>query len=185
MGIGKKLIIICIPSIFLILIIALIGYLKMISGGYLFFIPGYSKADRCIRAGIDEFSCVVDALSELGYDSVEIRGESYLTEEEKKMMNVHHDKVRETIAIPDGLYSHISKLFERGVRNITYGYGYDFVTFLMWSSFGQMRGMKYSKTGKIPDGEQLIEVRQLSIEGWYYYVHDYERAKMRNPHLFK
>jgi hypothetical protein len=55
----------------------------------------------------------------------------------------------------------------------------------MWSIMDESRGIIYSRTGKAPGGEQLIEVKQLSIETWYYYVHNYEKAKERNPELFQ
>lgn len=55
----------------------------------------------------------------------------------------------------------------------------------MWSTMDESRGIIYSKTEKAPDEEQLINVKQLSQENWYYYVHNYEKAKAQNPELFQ
>ena len=155
--------------------------LGMLAGGLLPFAPGYGKADRYLKSNIDELDFVADALLEFGYDQIQIRG-TPMREEEKYSMSVRNGNISETVPIPYVLLDHIKALYKSGVDVISCGS--DFVDFSMWSSLSESRGITYSRTGKMPDGEQLIEVIQLSRDNWYYYVHNYEKAKARNPHLF-
>ena len=181
----KIVIILAIAVAIVILIFAIIYFVipVLIIGGFITPAPSYNKLDRYLKENIDELSYVADTLWELGYDSIEIR-KNPLREEDKYNMRVSREYlVYETVPIPDELVDYIKNLYESGVEVISYGR--DSVDFTMWSSMDESRGIIYSRNGKKPDGEQLIEVKQVSIENWYYYVHNFEKAKARNPELFK
>lgn len=145
--------------------------------------PSYNKADRFLKSNVNELSYVAEALFALEYDSIEIR-EDPLREEDKYNMRVSREYlVYETVPIPDELVGHIQNLYESGVSVISCGR--EAIGFSLWSIMDESRGIQYSRTGEEPDGEQLIEVKQLSEENWFYYVHNYEKAKARNPELFQ
>ena len=52
---------------------------------------------------------------------------------------------------------------------------YNSIDFTMWTTMSESRGIIYSRTGQKPDEGQLIELRQLSKENWYYYVHNIKK----------
>lgn len=177
--------IICIISVVVVLIIAFMILSGIYNGGFFFLAPSYSKVDRYLKVNVDELSHVADALSELDYDSIEIRKTPL--REEKNSMFVSTKKFyqdgsysfdNETIPIPDALLDSVETLFEKGVKVIWCGR--NSVDFTMWSIMDESRGVIYSKAGQKPDGEQLIEFRQLSKENWYYYVHNFEKWKAQN-----
>lgn len=119
----------------------------------------------------------------MNYDSITIRKDP-LREEDKYNMKVSREHlVYKTVPIPGELVGHIQNLYESGVDVISCSR--NSINFTMWSIMDESRGIIYSKTGKAPDGEQLINVKQLSQENWYYYVHNYEKAKAQNPELFQ
>ena len=145
--------------------------------------PSYNKMDRYLKANINELSYVADALLEANYNSVEIRKDA-LRDEDKYNMKVSREYlVYETVPIPGELVEHIQSLYESGVDVISYGR--NSINFTMWSIMDESRGIIFSITGEEPDGEQLISIKQLSKESWFYYVHNYEKAKARNPELFQ
>lgn len=145
--------------------------------------PGYNKMEKYLKTNIDELSYVADTLFELDYDSIKIN-KNPLREEDKYNMRVSREYlVYETVPIPNELVGHIKNLYENGVRVIFCGR--DSVNFSVWAFMGDIRGVTYSRNAKKPDGNQLIEVRELSKENWYYCVDNYEKAKARNPHLFQ
>lgn len=175
--------IICVISVVVVVIIAFITVSRIYNGDFFFLAPGYSKMDRHLKANINELSHVVDALSELDYDSIEIR-KPLSREEEKDSMIVRTKNFFQdgsfnfdcdTIPIPDELLGSVEILYKSGVQVISCGR--NSVDFTMWSVMDESRGIIYSRTGKKPDGEQLTEVRQLSKENWYYYVHNLKKRK--------
>ena len=168
-----------------IVIIAFITLLEIYNGGFFFLAPSYNKTDKYLKEHFDKLSCVAEALSELDYDTIEIR-KMPLREEEKYSMKVrtkqfHQDGSysfdSDTIPIPGELVSYIETLYKSGIEIISCGD--NFVDFTMWIIMEESRGIIYSRTEEKPDNEQLIKVRQLSKENWYYYVHNYEKAKAR------
>ena len=187
MRIIKKTVIIAV-SIVVVIFIAITILLWLLGGELFFMAPSYNKADRYLKKNIDELSYVADALFELDYDGIEIR-KNPLTWEDKYNMEVGIYKESpwrmnsEVIPIPDDLRGYIERLYNGGLHSISCGR--DSVGFTLWVFMGDIRVISYSRTGEKPDGEQLIEVRQLSEKNWFYYVHNYEKAKMRNPELFQ
>lgn len=181
----KKIVIIfasTVASIIMILYIALVAFWGIYNGGFLFLAPNYNKMDRFVKANNEELLYVSDVLSELDYDTIEIC--KYLNREEYDYnMEVRIGKENKTVPIPDELVSHIEALYNNGVSYIRSSQ--DSINFTMWSTMEESRGIEYSRTGEKPYGEQLIEVRQLSCENWFYYVHNYYEAKERNPELFE
>ena len=186
----KKMVIYIVLAV-VIIITAMIILLWFAEGGFFFLAPSYGKMDRFLKSNIDELSYVTDALSELDYDSIDIR-KIPLREEDKSNMVVTTKKYYQdgsyaiesaTIPIPDELIGHIEALYENGVLVITCER--NSVDFSLWSIIDESRGIIYSRTGEQPNGIELIDVRQLSTEDWYYYVHNYEKAKARNPQLFQ
>lgn len=154
-----------------------IGYNKF------FIAPGCNKTDRFLKTNIEQLSYVASELSEMDYDSITIRNESIREEDGYSMRVKRENLVYETIPVPNELINHIEALYESGIQDISCGC--DFVNFTMWSTMDESRGIIYSGTGTKPNGEQLIEVSQLSKDNWYYYVHNYEKAKEQNPERFK
>ena len=185
MSIFKKTIIIT-TSIIVILFIAFLIVLWTVRGDLLFigynnfFIaPSCNKTDKFLKTNIKDLSYVASELSEMDYDSITIiRGEDGYS-----MRVKHENLVYETIPAPNELIDHIETLYENGIQNISCGC--DSVNFTMWSTMDESRGIIYSSAGTKPNGEQLIEVSQLSKADWYYYVHNYEKSKKRNPERFK
>jgi len=178
-----KIIVISIVAIVVLIFIVLLIVSRIYEGDFFFLAPSYRKVDRFTIANINELSYVANALSELDYDSIVIRKEP-LDEKGKYNMTVSHEYlVYETISIPSELVGHIQNLYENGVEVISCGN--DSVNFTIWSIMDESRGIIFTKSGKKPDGEQLYEVRELSTENWYYYVHNYEKAKEKNPGIFK
>ena len=184
----KKAIIIT-TSIIAILFIAFIIVLWSVRGdlffiGYnkFFIAPSCNKAEKFLKTNIKELSYVASELSKMDYDSITIRNKS-IHGEDGYSMRVKHEYAYETISVPNELINHIEALYEIGIQDISYGQ--DFVNFTMWSTMDESRGIIYSGTGTKPNGEQLIEVSQLSNANWYYYVHNYEKAKEQNPEKFK
>ena len=182
MSIIKKAIII-IVSIILIIFIVITIVLWIIGGELFFMAPGHNKMDRFLKTNYEELSYVADALFELDYNSLVIR-KNPLREEDKYNMKVSREYlVYETVPIPDELVDHIQNLFDNGVKHISCGR--DFVGFSVWSFMDEIRDVTYSKNGERPNGNQLIEVRELSKKNWYYCVDNFEKAKARSPHLFQ
>lgn len=111
-------------------------------------------------------------LLKLYYDLVTV--DKYpLRDEDKYNMTVRKDEyvdgVRihfnyETIAITDEFLDQIMNVLNSGVRVISCGR--ESISFSLWSSLSESRGVIYSRTEKAPSDAQLIEVRQLSEENW-------------------
>jgi len=187
----KKMIIGLIVGIVSTLVIVFIILVGIAEGGFSFMAPGYNTMDNYLKKNIDVLSHVSDVLFELDYDSVDIRKVALSDEDKCNMVVVKRDLFedgssginRETISVPDELLDPIDYLFNNGVSVISCGR--DSVGFSMWSTMSESRGIQYSRTGGKPDGEQLIEVKQLSKENWYYYVHNFEKWKAQNPELFQ
>ena len=181
MSIIKKVAIVVSIVAVIFFAVTIMGYTV---GGELFFMaPSHKKIDRFLKTNFTELSYVADALLELDYDSISISKEP-LREDDKYKMRVSREYlVYETVPIPDELVGHIQNLYESGVRVISCGR--DIVGFSVWAFMDEIRGIKYTRTGEKPDGEQLIEVRQLSKENWYYYKDNFEKWKARNPDLFQ
>ena len=177
-----KKIVFGIVSIIAVLIIAVLAFLEIVWGGFIFLVPSYNKINTSLKANIDELSYVADVLYELEYDTIVIRKFPPL-DEDKYNMDVSNGSDREIVPIPDELLNHVEALYKSGIRVISSGR--DSVEFTMWYSLSESRGMIYSRTGEKPDENQLIEVRQLSKKDWYYYVSNFEKAKARNPQLFQ
>ncbi|QSX04824.1 hypothetical protein JYG23_08910 [Sedimentibacter sp. zth1] len=169
-------------SIVVLIVIAIIVLLVIYEGGFFLLAPSYNKMDKFLKSNIAELSYVADVLSELDYDAIVIQKDP-LHEEDKYNMTVNIGMVYETISIPNELVSHIEILYKSGVDVIASSR--DSINFTMWSIMDESRGIIYSRIGEKPDGEQLIEVKQLSKRNWFYYVHNFEKAKVRNPHLFQ
>jgi len=185
--------VIIIISIVVVIFIAFTIFLWIFTGELFFMAPSSNKMDRFLKTNIDKLSYVADALFDLDYEGVTIHrlpqrvGDKYNLTMEVIRYKFYEDGSRgtdiETIPITGELLDHIVALYESGVRVISCGR--DSVGFSVWAFMGEIRGIKYTKNGKIPDGEQLIDVMQLSKENWYYYIHNYEKAKVRNPELFQ
>jgi len=182
---------IVIVSVLIVVTIAIILAIGFFEGGFFFMAPSYSRTNRHLIANFDELIFVANALSELDYDFIEFRKDP-LRGEEGYSMYVRTNQfnngfpsgfVSDIIPVPNELEGHVAILFESGVSVISHSR--NTIQFSMWSTMSESRGMILSRTGDKPDGEQLIEVRQLSIENWYYYVNNFEKARARNPHLFQ
>ena len=186
----KKVIIIIIMSIIWTLFIICFfmlwnfkGYLVFIGLNKFLIAPSYSKTNRFFENNINELTYVTGELLEMEYDNITMRKE-FNNEDDRNYMEVKcKDSTYETIPVPENLIVQIEKLYENGVLKISCGEEY--VSFSIWSIMDESRGIIYSDTGEKPDSEQLIEVKQLSNENWFYYVHNYEKAKKRNPERFK
>lgn len=182
MNIFKKTIVITI-SIIATLFIASMVVLWTYEGEIFFIAPSYNKMDTFLKTNIDELFYVAGELFEMDYDSITIRKESIHGEDSYSMRVSRESLVYETTHVPSALINHIEALYESGVKVISCSR--DSVNFSMWSTMDESRGIIYSGTGIKPNGEQLIEVSQLSEDNWYYYVHNYEKAKAQNPEKFK
>lgn len=179
MKILKKIIIITI-SIIATLFIASTIVLWKYEGEIFFMAPSYNKVNSFLKTNIDELFYVTSELFEMDYDSITIRKESVRGEDKYSMKVSREYLAYETTPIPSELINHIEALYESGVEVISCSH--NSVNFSMWSTMDESRGIIYSSTE--PNGEQLIEVKQLSKDNWYYYVHNYEKAKARNPEEF-
>lgn len=182
MSIFKKAVLI-IAFIIGVLFVASIVVLWQFNGEVFFWAPDYKQLNSFMRTNFNELSYVADALSKMNYDSITIRKDSVYEEAPYSMKVSREYLVYETVPVPDELINHIDMLFSSGIRVISYGG--EQVNFSVWSTMDESRGIMYSITGSPPSGEQLIEVRQLSNENWYYYVHNYEKAKKLNPEKFE
>ena len=146
--------------------------------------PNYNKIDIFLEENLGELSYVADELLNREYISVTIRRNNVFNDANSYTMKVQHKYlVYEMLPIPSDLVAPIKMLFEEGVQVI--GCSQNSINFTVWSSMDESRGMIYSYTGEEPDSEQLIEVRRLSKNDWFYYVHNYEKAKERNPERFQ
>ena len=189
MIISKKTILIIIIIIVIILIaffillwtvrgdLLFIGYNKFLKA------PSYNRTDRFLKTNNDELSVVAFELSKMDYNHITIRDKSILGEDEYCMEVYPEESVKETLSVPIELNDYIEMLFKNGIQVISCGH--DYVNFTLWSTMDESRGIIYSSIGTKPEGEQLIVAKQLSKDHWYYYVHNYEKAKEQNPELFK
>lgn len=182
----KKIVIILVIAVAVVILIFAIIYFVipvLILGGFIPPAPSYNKLDRYLKENIDELLYIIDTFSEFEYDYVQVRKYPH-REEQKNKMNVGFlGSDGEYIPISDELNDRIEKLYKSGVCDISCGR--DSVDFCMWSSIGEHRGIAYSKNGDLPEVWAVIEIKPLSIENWYYYVSNFEKAKARNPELFK
>ncbi len=186
----SKKITIIILSIIAALLTAFLFVLWTVRGDILsiglnkFFIsPNYNKTDSFLKTNIEELSYVAEKLSEMDYETVKIQG--YNFEEDGYSMKVYtFPSSRDTVSVPHDLIVPIKALFENGIISISCSCENDYVNFTLWSIKEESRGMIYSGDERKPDSVQLIEVRQLSEPNWYYYVHNYEKAKVLNPEKF-
>ena len=176
-----------IAAVSLTIIIALSFAVFMIiawryNGELPFTAPSYRKADRFLSKNIDVMSRVSDALFDMDYAAVGIRHDA--DADEKLTMTVRRDTYNhEEAPIPNELLASVQHLLKCGIVVISRGSGT--VNYTMWSAMDESRGIIFSQSGEAPDGEQLYEVRKLSEDGWYYYIHNYEKAKAKNPQLFE
>ena len=155
------------------------GDLLFIGYNKFYIAPNYNKTDRFLKTNIKELSYVAGELCEMDYDYIKI-----IRSEDGYIMKAKRENiVYKTMPITNELIKHIEPLYENGIQDISCGR--DSVNFTMWSTMDESRGIIYSDTGTKPNGEQLIEVRQLSKANWYYYVHNYEKAKELTPDRFK
>ena len=183
MGILKKVVII-IVSIVAIMIIALVVFLEIVGGGFIFLVPNYNKMDKVLKANIDNLSFVIETLSQIDHNYVEIRVNPLpLPKEDKYSMSFSNGLGREVMSIPFELLEPVERLDNSGIQVISSGR--NSASFSLWSSLSESRGIIYSKNGETPWSPQYIDVRQLSVENWYYYVNNFEKARARNPHLFQ
>ncbi len=154
------------------------------------FPPSYNKADKYLEANIEELSYVADKLLEMDYDNISV-SDSYTSKKEGYSMEVWRKNdpddesipIPDEIDVPDELLDHIKVLYEGKVQDITCCHDSDgfYVVFTLWDTMYESRYISY---GANPDSEQVIEVRQLSKDNWYYYVHNYEKAKEMYPERF-
>ena len=179
-------------SILTVLFMAFTIVLWIVGGELFFMAPNYNKIDRYLSKNIDTLSHVSEYLLEMDYDTITIhRLPMHEDEKYNLSMNIskngfYDDGSRktnsETIPIPNEILNNIINLYERGVSHISCSR--NFVGFTLWEFMDDIRGIEYSRSGKKPDGVQLIEIKQLSIPNWYYYIHNFEKWKTQNPHLF-
>ena len=159
------------------------------TGGFPLLAPSYVTIEIYLQKNIYVLSYVADNLLDLNYGGIEIRKVLY-QDEDKNNMRVwkqENDSIRansETVPIPDDLKKPIEYLLKTGV-NVISSRSHNTIGFTLWSSMNESRGIKYSRTGEEPSREQIIVLRRLSQEGWYYYVHNYEKWKAQNPQLFE
>lgn len=185
----KKVIIIIISIILMLFMICFFmlwnfkGYLVFIGLNKFLIAPSYSKTNKFFENNINELTYVTSELLEMEYDKIKMEKEINNEDDRNYMEVKYNDSTYETIPVPENLIVQVEKLYENGVLKISCGEGY--VSFLIWSIMDESRGIIYSDTGEKPDSEQLIEVKQLSNDNWFYYVHNYEKAKERNPERFK
>ena len=182
----KKVVIITVLAVVAVVALTIVSaaFLGMLAGGMIPFAPTYDRVDRALRANVDDLTFVVEALFEIDHNSVEIRINPFtLPEEEKYSMSFSDGLGRESMPIPVEMLEPIERLHKSGILVILRGR--DSARFSLWSSLSESRGMIYSRTGETPWSPQLIEVRQLSEENWYFYVNNFEKARARNPHLFQ
>jgi len=189
MNIFKKTIIIAsiIVILFMVFIIVVLwsvrGDIFFIGYNKFFIAPSCKKVDSFLTNNINELSYVAKELSQMNYDRITIQYIPNREEAEYTMTVNRNFQGYETIPIPKELADDIKLLFEDGIRRISYGG--DSVNFTLWSTMDESRGIIYSYTGTEPNGEQLIEVSELSKLGWYYYVNNYEKAIEQYPERFK
>lgn len=177
-------------STFIAIILLLIFiFLLCVAGGDIFSIglnrflpPSYSKTEKFLNDNINELSFVTDELSKMNYERIKITNTYGYGEEVCNMEVKHKDSNFLTVPIPKELISSIEALFKVGIQNISFSGNY--VKFTMWQNINESRGIFYSYAGTNPNGEQLIEVRKLVEDNWYYYVHNYEKSKELNPEKF-
>jgi len=181
-----KKIVITLVSIFLVIAIVIMSMICVVEGGLVFMAPGYRRMDRYLKANINELTYVIDALFELDYESIIIRSIPQHVEDKYNMtMQVSREYLSyETIPIPDDLIGHIESLYKSGVRVISCGC--DSVSFSMWSTMSESRGISFSRSElSLDDDSNIIEVKHLSKENWYYYVDNFEKWKAQHPELFR
>ena len=184
-----KKIIIIIGSVIALLFIVFAIVLWTVGGnlffvGYnkLFIAPNLNKAHDFFNDNAKELTYVAKELLETDYSRITVQNEWANGENRYSMRVKGENSVYETIPVPDKLIGNVAILYERGIRDISYSG--DYVNFTLWSTMDESSGIIYSVTGVKPEGEQLIEVRRLK-DNWYYYVHNYEKAKERYPEKFK
>ncbi len=176
-------------AIFVILAFVICWKLFYIGENRFLIAPSYDKADSLLNNNYKELSYVFDELSDLDYDSVSISELLFVdgawknNDENKMFMEVERksENYEDAIPVPDELCAHIIALHKKGVRDISWSKKSARLT--IWNTMSESRGIVYSESGA-PDGEQLVEVKQLSIDNWYYYVHNYEKAKEMYPERF-
>ena len=142
--------------------------------------PGYNKTNTFLINNLDDLSFISKELSEMDYNHIRIINASLYGEEISYMEVKQNDSSYETVPIPDNLINSIKILFKNGIQLIVYNEGN--LNFVLWQTMNESRGIKY---GTEPYGEQLIDVKPLSNNNWYYYVHNYEKAKELYPERFK
>lgn len=145
--------------------------------------PSYNEMDILLNENIEELSYVANELFKQDCFSVTIRSQVINDTNTYKMKVEREYLVYETVSIPENLIFYIDVLFENGVQVITRSR--DSVDFSVWSSMDESRGIIYSRKGEILNSEQLIKVNQLSKKNWYYYIHNYEKAKEKKPERFE
>lgn len=186
MNLSKKVSIVTI-SILLVFLISFV-FLLLTNGGDILALflnksllpPGYNKTNAFLMSNFDNLSFVSEELSEMDYNHIRIMNASLYGEEISYMEVKQNDSSYETVPIPDNLIGSVKILFKNGIQLIVYNEGN--LDFVLWQTMHESRGIK---NGKEPYGEQLIDVKPLSNNNWYYYVNNYGKAKELYPERFE
>ena len=187
MGFKKKSTVLTTILLFMMFIMAFFavrGALVSIFDNKFLIAPSFKKSDVFLKRNIVDLSFVVEELIDMNYETVSIPHLSLYQEEyymEVKTGPGYLD--RKKMPIPDELIDPVKALYKNGVQSI-FG-SQEFVDFTIWSNMNESRGIIYSYIGSAPEGEQFIEIECLSNDKWYYYIHNYDKAKSLNPEAFK
>ena len=157
----------------------------MLNGGFIP-APNYKKMERYFSDNIKELSFVAESLSKLEYEYIVLReteGSSIMYATNTEFMpntNIEIGKIGGNISISDvSLVKNIEKLYEKGFSCVEKK-GDKYIIFVRWSSLNSGRGIVFSINGDEPDVDNIIDLKSLPIENWYYYEDNYELAKKKD-----
>lgn len=147
-----------------------------------YFPPNYNTTDNFLEKHCNKLTLVVEKLLAMDYESISIQIGYANNQSDYKMRIKQENSTYESIPISDELISLLDTLHTIGVQYVSRSR--NVLDFTIWSNMNESRGIKFAVDGTVPTGEQLIEVKELSKERWYYYVHNYEKAIAQHPEKF-
>jgi len=155
--------------------------------------PSIRSLERYLIQNIDLMQSVVSVLSELELDyySVQISNENPVilgyTYSEASVAG-ENEFVFSGEYAPDSesaLINVLGQLHAIGVTNVSI-HRNNSVRFVVWSALNESRGLIHSLSGeKVAESGQIVDIRPMTIDGWYYYESNFEKWKARNPELFE
>ena len=134
--------------------------------------PSISQLRRCLNSNQDEFELIVDYFRNSEFERIVFRSTG----------RVFIDFETDTLTITDeNVERAIENTFRRGYSLIDMNeYG---VSFLRWSVRNHGRGIVFSFTGETPTESSLLQflttIEPLSIDGWYFYIEDFNEWRRR------